>query len=231
MSKVVVIGAGASGIIASLKLSKNNEVILIDKNNKIGKKILLTGNGRCNYFNSDIALKNYNTDSVDKLDKIIKHKHETLAYLDDLGIYPRVKNGYYYPNSMQASSIVSIFNSAIEKSNIKVLLECEVLDIIKNNDFLVKTTTGDIVCDKVVVACGGCSYPKTGSDGSIFNIYHTIINCIAILHSCIGGYMLKGQSHKDGDGDMVMWNKFYFGFIAGLICAGLLAFGCTMFIH
>ena len=63
MSTVAVIGAGASGIIAALKASSNNQVILIDGNDKCGKKILLTGNGRCNYWNSDISLDKYETDS------------------------------------------------------------------------------------------------------------------------------------------------------------------------
>ena len=185
MSKVVVIGAGASGIIASLKASENNEVILIDSNNKIGKKILITGNGRCNYFNGDIDITKYNSDYKGNLESILENKDIVLDYLTDLGIYPKIKNGYYYPNSNQASSVVEVFNNNINKSNIKVIYECKVTDIIKNNNsFIIKSNLEDIICDKVIVACGGCSYPNTGSDGSIFNIlnkYHTVNNLLPSL--------------------------------------------------
>ena len=185
MSKVVVIGAGASGIIASLKARENNEVILLDSNNKIGKKILITGNGKCNYFNTDININNYNTDSIDNLKSILDNKDIVLEYLNDLGIYPKIKNGYYYPNSNQASSVVEVFNNNINKSNIKVIYECKVNDIIKSDDsFIIKSNLDDIICDKVIIACGGCSYPKTGSDGSIFNIinkYHTVNSLLPSL--------------------------------------------------
>ena len=185
MSKVVVIGAGASGIIASLKARENNEVILLDSNNKLGKKILITGNGKCNYFNTDININNYNTDSIDSLKSILNNKDIVLEYLSDLGIYPKIKNGYYYPNSNQASSVVEVFNNNINKSNIKVIYECKVNDIIKSDDsFIIKSNLDDIICDKVIIACGGCSYPKTGSDGSIFNIinkYHTVNSLLPSL--------------------------------------------------
>ena len=178
MSKVVVIGAGASGIIASLVASRNNEVILLDANNKIGKKILLTGNGKCNYWNSDIDVKNYNTDSVNNLSKILENKDLVLSYLNTCGIYPKVKNGYYYPNSNQAATVVEIFNRELVKNNVNVVYNCKVDDI-KHMDgtFIIHSNLDDIICDKVIIATGSCAYPKTGSDGSFYKIlekYHTI---------------------------------------------------------
>ena len=69
--KVAVIGAGASGIIAALKASETNEVILIDKNSECGKKLLVTGNGRCNYWHDDIKKDDYHTDDYNKLSDIL----------------------------------------------------------------------------------------------------------------------------------------------------------------
>lgn len=175
--KIVVIGSGPSGIIASLKLSDKHDVTLIDSNDKIGKKILLTGNGKCNYWSDFISRDNYYTDNYENLEKIISNKDEVLDYLYSLSIYPSIKNGYYYPNSMQASSIREIFERELKKK-VNIITECKVTNIINNNNsFIIKSNLDDIVCDKVVIACGSKAYPKTGSDGSMFNYlekYHKI---------------------------------------------------------
>ena len=178
MSKVVVIGAGASGIIASLVASKNNEVILLEGNDKVGKKILITGNGRCNYWNSDISTKHYGFDRIDYMKSILDNKDVVFDYLTSLGIYPRIRNGYYYPNSNQASSVQEIFSKALVNSNVNIVYNCKACKIEKkDNKFIIISNLEDIECDKVIVAAGGSSYPKTGSDGSGFKLleeYHTI---------------------------------------------------------
>lgn len=174
--KIIVIGAGASGIIASLKASEKNEVILIDGNDKIGKKILLTGNGHCNYWNSDINIKNYNTDNENRLESILSYQNEVLTYLNNLGIYPVIKNGYYYPYSKEARSIQKIFNDSLK--NVNLVLNTRVIDVIKeNNKFKVITDNNTYYADKVIMAMGSKAYPKTGSDGSCYHIlskYHKI---------------------------------------------------------
>lgn len=170
MSKVVVIGAGASGIIASLKASKNNQVIILDSNDKCGKKILLTGNGRCNYWNSDLNIENYESDNKEALGKIISKENtqEVFEFLYNIGLYPKIKNGYYYPYSNQASSVREIFQKELENSNIKFITNFKVKDILKSgNGFNIISTSGNIVkADKVIIATGSKSFPKTGSDGS-----------------------------------------------------------------
>ena len=176
--KIVVIGAGASGLIACSKINEDNEVILLERNNNVGKKILLTGNGRCNYWNSDITVDKYNTDNVSLLGSILEYKDTVYNYLQGLGIYPKIKNGYYYPNSNQASSVQNILRKGIEKDNVKIVYNCKVEDIVKENDkFIIKSNLEDIECDKVIVASGSKSCPKTGSEGNLFEIlskYHTL---------------------------------------------------------
>ena len=176
--KIVVIGAGASGLIASLNVNQNDEVILLERNDKVGKKILLTGNGKCNYWNENISLDKYNTDDVNNLSKILDKKEEVYNYLYNLGIYPKIKNGYYYPNSNQASSVQELLCKELNRKNVKIIYNCKSNDIEKvDNKFYIKTDNDTIECDKVIVAAGSKSYPKTGSDGTIFNIlgkYHTI---------------------------------------------------------
>ena len=121
MARVLVCGGGASGMIAAIYASKNgNEVILVDKNNNLGKKILLTGNGKCNYWNKDISIKHYNSSDLDVLDKIITdcNKLEIERFFDGLGIVPKIKENYCYPASNQATSIQTA-----------LILECELCGV------------------------------------------------------------------------------------------------------
>lgn len=167
MSKVVIIGAGASGIIAALKASVTNEVILIDSNDKCGKKILVTGNGKCNYWNESINNSNYFTDDSNKLEKILEKDSEVLKYLYSIGIYPKIKNGYYYPLSNMAASIREIFDKELVRCNIETQYNSKVLNIEKiNNKFLIETSKGKVEADKLIVATGSKAAPKTGSEGS-----------------------------------------------------------------
>lgn len=172
--KVIVIGAGASGIIAALKASKNHEVVLIDGNSSIGKKILLTGNGKCNYWSSTIEAKKYITEEKEILANILTEENikNTYNYLEQLGIYPRIIGSFYYPYSNTSMSINSIFASSLENNNVTFLNNFKVIDI-QNKDGRFQIIGSDdsyIEGDKVIIACGGKTYAKTGSDGSIINI-------------------------------------------------------------
>ena len=178
---IVVIGAGASGIIAALVASKNNKVILVDSCDKIGKKILLTGSGKCNYWNSNINIEQYNTDCIDNLNEILNQENIKSAYnlLEKMGIYPKIKNGYYYPYSNQATSVREIFEREIKKSNIILKTNFKVEQIIKENNIFKIISNNEILeCDKVILTTGSKAYSKTGSDGSGYmlasNLGHTI---------------------------------------------------------
>lgn len=169
--KIAVIGAGASGILAALNISDKHEVYLLDGNKEVGKKILVTGNGKCNFWNENINIACYNTDNKDKLEKILEFKGYVYDYLNEkLGIYPKIKNGYYYPYSSSAASIREIFDRAIQnKSNVTFLSGFKVTNIKDKIDHY--TLVGDhksLDVDKVIIATGSYAAPKTGSDGTIF---------------------------------------------------------------
>lgn len=173
MSKVVIIGAGASGILAALRASKKNDVTIIEGNDKIGKKILITGNGKCNFWNDKINISKYNTDNREILDNILKNKEIVYNYLiRDLGIYPYTKSGYIYPASQTAASINETFKRELAKNNIEVLFNLKVVDIIpnKNNVELILSDSTKIVADNVIIATGSKAAFKTGSDGSGYEL-------------------------------------------------------------
>lgn len=170
--KVAVIGAGASGLMCAINIKENNKVILIDGNSKIAAKIMITGNGKCNYWNDSIELSKYNTTNPDILDNILRYKEETLESLYKIGIFPTIKNGYYYPHSETSATIRTLFEYQLKRKNIETKLNFKVAKIEKsNNEFIITSTDNQtIIVDKVVIATGSKAQEKTGSDGSGYNL-------------------------------------------------------------
>jgi len=186
MKKVFIIGGGASGLTAAIKASRNGfDVTIIEKNEKLGKKILITGNGKCNYWNENQDLLMYNssgdyTKIVNQLNLVKAH-----AFLDSIGLVPYIKNGYYYPNSQQAISVVNALVDEVKNNGVKIIHE-EVIDVVKdNNVFIIKTKDNKYKSDIVILATGGKAAPKTGSDGFGYEVArkfgHNIIKPLPAL--------------------------------------------------
>lgn len=146
MSRVVVVGGGASGVVAAYFASKKNDVTLLEGNDKLLKKLLLTGNGRCNYWNSLIDVSKYETDNIEMLSKIISfdNQKKVTDFFDSIGIFPKIKDGYYYPYSNQATSMREIFIRVLDGVN--VVTNFKVKDIIKKeNQFIIYSTNNESI--------------------------------------------------------------------------------------
>lgn len=189
MEKIGIIGAGASGLVAAIfAKNNNNEVIIFERNKDCGKKILATGNGRCNYFNSDNNLIHYESSSPNLISEIINEEteQEVLDFFDRLGIIPQIKNGYFYPFSNQASTIRNALLNECRKKGIVIYNEFLVTDIKKdNNKFIVTSDSERIKVDKLVISTGSFASPKSGSDGMGYsflnNMGHSIIKVLPSL--------------------------------------------------
>ena len=187
--KVIVVGGGASGLVSAIFASMNgNEVTILERNSFCGKKILVTGNGKCNYWNSDQDLRHYHSTNPELLSKIMtpEIKDQVLAFFDMLGIIPKIKNGYYYPYSNQATSIQTALILQAQLLGVKFENNVYVEGITKKqNQYYVKTENGDFIADKVIIATGSKASPKTGSDGNgyelITSLGHSIIKPLPAL--------------------------------------------------
>ena len=124
--KIAVIGGGASGLVTAIIAAREKkEVLILERNQQYGKKILMTGNGRCNYWNEDQNLEHYHSRDWDLLKNIIteENKKQVKYFFDSLGIVPKIKNGYYYPYSNQATSIQSALFKELNRQNVSRLEE------------------------------------------------------------------------------------------------------------
>ena len=166
--KVVIIGGGASGITSAITARrKGYDVVVLEKNSSLLKKLKITGNGHCNYYNEDQDLCHYHSDNNELISMIINgaNLERVSLFFDSIGIIPRIKNGYYYPFSNQAISVCSSLILEAQKLGVVLDTGVEVQEVKKSNRFQVITTNGVYEADKVIVSTGGMSYQKTGSDG------------------------------------------------------------------
>lgn len=170
--RVCVIGAGASGMMASIVLARGGaDVALVEKNEKFGKKLYITGKGRCNLTN-DCELDDMFANVVHG-ERFLRSSlygftpQDTMAFFEDSGLKLVVERGNrVFPFSQKSSDVIKTLQIEIANLKVETYLGTEVKEIRKNADgFKVVTPWESLECDKVVVATGGMSYPSTGSTG------------------------------------------------------------------
>jgi hypothetical protein len=201
MYDVIVIGAGASGLMAALTAAKENaHVLLLEQKDQIGKKLLATGNGKCNFTNDKMELSAFHGDR-ELAETVIKQfsKEDTLVFFHELGIFPKSKNGYYYPCSEQAASVVSGFSYAIEQNDkITLRTSSKISQIRKERDsFTVLTEDHRKEKGKaIILASGLLAAPKLGSDGFLFAAIKELGHHFTPIVPALCGFYCKGADFK-----------------------------------
>ncbi len=149
----IIIGGGASGCMCALA-TNNKNIAIIDKDNKIAKKLLVTGNGRCNLTNTNMNSTYFNRDISSFLDKFDYHR--TIEFFSDLGLVTfNDEQGRLYPISNSAKSVVSVIENALTKKSIRTFLDNTVIKIEKNDHkFIVHTDKNQFICNNLVIATG-----------------------------------------------------------------------------
>lgn len=171
---VCVVGGGAAGMAAAIAAAEGGKsVCIVEKNKKLGKKLYATGNGRCNVANSDMTAIHYHSADPDVSSFLhtclgTEPNRELFAFLHSIGIYEHCLDGYYYPRSMQASSVVWAFSDRIRALSIVTYCSEYVTDIRRRSDGYHIICGTELVADQVILSCGGLSYPSLGGcDGGI----------------------------------------------------------------
>lgn len=196
---VLIIGGGAAGLVAAIESARlGNRVCVLEQNDKLGKKILATGNGKCNYTNSNMSKDCYYGD--EKLIQMILKEFTTedcLAFFHELGIYPKERQGYYYPNSEQASSVVYALQEELYRLGVRVSLTTKVTDIIPmENGYEIISNNGTYYGNNVIVACGLKASPNLGSDGSLLPVLRKLGHFYETMVPALCGFYCKGMDFK-----------------------------------
>ena len=168
MKKIVIIGGGASGMAAAVRAAEDpdNQITLLERQARVGRKLLATGNGRCNLTNTEAALPNYHGGDVSFAAPALQ-TYPPAAVLDffhDLGLKTVEEyGGRVYPASDHASSVLDVLRLALEKPNVEVVTGAAVESVKKQNGkFTVTWAEGSAEADALIVACGGCAGSKLG---------------------------------------------------------------------
>jgi hypothetical protein len=187
---VIVIGAGPAGIFAAITAAKTgSKVLLIEKNDQIGRKILATGNGRCNITNRNATVENYHGATKEFVGSVLNRYSSgtTIQYFESLGLMLKEEDkGRMFPRTNQASSVVEILKIELDKQNIDVLLNTTVKSIRKEGNWFVCLENGQIFSSKsLVLTTGGKAAYQLGSSGDGLHwsetLGHTLIPIAAAL--------------------------------------------------
>lgn len=173
--KTLVIGAGAAGITAAISAKrKGDPVVILERMPRIGKKLLASGNGRCNLSNENLNTSFYNHSSIALVGSILGKfdKNKITGFFKELGLETYSEEGRIFPVTNQASSVLKVLEMEISRLAIPIELNFTVNAISFSKDrFLVKDKAGrSIECQRLIISGGGKSYPAFGSDGSCYEL-------------------------------------------------------------
>jgi predicted Rossmann fold flavoprotein len=201
-----VIGGGAAGICAAISLRRRGEpVIICERMPQLGKKILATGNGRCNLLNNDLSEDHYNPAARDLVRSVFDKfgKAEIIDFFKSLGLEVYSQEGRIFPITNQASSVLKVLEMELKKLSVPVEYDfnCSGLSFSKSGILVSSEAGRKIECRKVIIAGGGQTYPALGANGSMYEIArqlgHTIISpvpsAVAVVARDSLCHFLQGQ--------------------------------------
>ncbi len=168
---VGVIGGGAAGMMAAVMAARQGaRVTILERNDRVGKKILMTGNGKCNLGNMELSAQAYHGAEADWIAGRLRafDVDDMIRFFQGIGLLIKEKNGYLYPASEQASTVLDVLRFELKSLGVSIVSGCRVDGIERLSDGRIRISGGrrEFWFDRAVIACGGMAAAKTGSDGS-----------------------------------------------------------------
>jgi len=204
--RVLVVGGGASGMMAAISARRlGADVTILERNSRVGKKILATGNGRCNFTNVQTDISCYGGRNPKFAYGALSRftVEDTIAFFEKLGIVHKVEDlGKVFPMSDQASSILDVLLYELNESGVKIVCEAFVTEIVKKKDqFYVKLQDGRVYeGDRVILATGGKAMPSSGSDGSGYDLARGLGHTVTDVFPSLVQLKLEGGFFHQIDG-------------------------------
>ena len=194
MKKLAIIGAGASGLCAAIEAKKSNpqiQITIFEKMQKAGKKILATGNGRCNFTNSELSLKHF-YGNKEFLENILSSDYADIEdFFKNLGVLSYKEDGRIYPRSQQASTIKDALLKSVENNNVTIKTDSQINKIIKDKKgFMINGES----FDGVILCGGGKSASVHGSDGSCYKLADSLGHTLTPLHPALCGLVISDKN-------------------------------------
>ncbi len=213
MRHVIVIGAGASGMMAAITAARAGcKVTILEHTSKCGRKIEITGNGKCNFTNEKQGMEYYHSRHPEYVKSILEafSYKDTIAFFKDLGIVPKEKNGYYYPYSGQAQTVSLALRMEAERLKVKFACNINIHEIRKNKIFEIITEGYTYTADALILATGSMAALATGSDGSGYKLAESLGHKIrkplpALVQLLSKGKDLDVLSGLRCDGSVTLW--------------------------
>ena len=220
MRTVAVIGGGASGMMAAVTAASGGaHVILLEHKDRIGKKILSTGNGRCNFTNTHQEPICYHSEDPLFPWEVVErfNAQAVISFFLQMGVYSKNRNGYIYPNSDQASAVLDAFRMELDRLKVEIRtgIECREIRPGKKG-FTILTDQEPVRADRVILCAGSKAAPATGSDGSGYdlakNLGHrilpvlpalTALKCEEKFFKSIAGVRANGSVSIWSDGECI----------------------------
>lgn len=204
MNEIIVIGGGASGMMAAITAAEaGSQVLLLEQKEIPGKKLMMTGNGRCNFTNTNQSPNDYRGADPDFAWQVLRHftYQDTLRFFMKLGIYSRNRNGYLYPYSDQAVSVVEALKLELRRLGVEIRTGCAVKDIsVKKENgkrfFKIQAEKENFQAAAVILAAGSKAAPKSGSDGSGYALARKLGHTIRPVLPALVQLRCREKSYK-----------------------------------
>lgn len=215
--EVLVLGGGASGMMAAITAAREHaHVMILEKKNRLGKKLLATGNGRCNFTNKVQKKECYRGKDANFAWNAMQHfsAEDAIEWFDQIGILATDKNGYMYPAANQATVVLHALENELKRQKVEVKLEEAVLSVQKdskrNDGFVVTTDQDSYIAKRVIVATGGMAAPVHGSTGDGYEFAAAFGHQLVLPASALTSIVLEGNFMKKWSGIRIKGEVFLY---------------------